>query len=223
MKKYIEAFKELKKKPYGKAVIFFGFYLIFFIFLAIMARTSPRRVINSGDYQKGKKRTASLVSLIKNNYSFSYKINLDEGNYIYTGNKKGKEYYFIYNSQEYKIIDNICYINENNNWKETSSPIKFNKFINPEELNEVLKSSSFEAKTTFDDGKEVYNYLLSTNTINYLFDKNNTDYDEIPNRITISLNTNGEIETISFDLNSYCKLNNLCSNNLKIEMSYEFE
>ena len=36
MKNVIEFIKELRKKPYGKAVFFFGFYLIFFIVIFII-------------------------------------------------------------------------------------------------------------------------------------------------------------------------------------------
>ena len=40
VKKIIEIIKELKKTPKGRAILFFGFYFIFFLTLAISSTTS---------------------------------------------------------------------------------------------------------------------------------------------------------------------------------------
>ena len=40
MKKVIDIFKELKKTPRGKSILFFGGYLIFFVVLMVLVRVS---------------------------------------------------------------------------------------------------------------------------------------------------------------------------------------
>ena len=47
MKKVINFIKELRKKPYGKAVIFFSVYFLLFLGLAIFSRVSPNNSRNT--------------------------------------------------------------------------------------------------------------------------------------------------------------------------------
>ncbi|MBQ9018967.1 MAG: hypothetical protein IJ097_01475 [Bacilli bacterium] len=220
MKKYIEAFRELKKKPYGKSVVFFGFYLILFIFLAIIFSLSSKRNITSNDYNKFSNNIIHKY-LSNSDYSFDYKVNVDKEEYNYFGNKNKGEYSFIYKDIKYYIIDDKCYTKTNGEKEEIVNPMKFNMFVFEKDIDNIMKSSYLESKISYDDGKKVYNYLISTNTLNLLFDNKNTDYEEIPNRISVSIDDK-KVESISYDLSSYCKLNSLCTDSLKINITYEF-
>ena len=76
MKKGIEIIKELKKTSKGKAILFFGGYLIFFIVVILFVKFSTRSTTLPSDYEKGKSsgKEISIDKLVENNYLFTYKI-----------------------------------------------------------------------------------------------------------------------------------------------------
>ena len=81
--------------------------------------------------------------------------------------------------------------------------------------------ASLESKTTYEDGRSSINMLISTNTLNQKLNNIDSDFFEEPNKITLIANKNNEIDEINYDLSSYCTLNKLCQNSLKITLNYE--
>ena len=200
MKKVIEFIKELKKKPYGKGVFFFGFYLIFFIVVFI--------ILGLGGNNKNKEtETISGISvkyLEKYNYSFQYKVVVDNKTYDYIGNKNNNTFKYTYEGKEYNYED---------------KRFEFNKFFDESIVDEITKSSYIDSKTVYAGGEIVYNLLVSSNTLNKIIDGNDTDFEEIPNKIKVTIN-NGFVNEISYDLNSYCVNNDNC-NKLSIIINYK--
>lgn len=213
MKKYIEYFKELKKKPYGKSIIFFGFYLIFFIMIGLMFLFSGEKKITNTDNNNGDTYKNLFSS---NQYSFTYKVVLDGINYMYSVNKIDNSYNFIYDNKEYKIVDNKVYSND----IEVENPIMFSNFFNGQTVLNIVNNSYEESKTTYNDGSEVYNLLVSSNTLDKIMDNIDTDYEEIPNKIIMSLNSDKKLKELNYNLDSYCLLNKLCNSSLNIIISY---
>lgn len=210
MKKVIEFIKELKKKPYGKSVMFFGFYLIFFIVIGLIY------LFGDSPYKKSDtENTPSYNSFFDTKYNFTYKVELDGENYIYSVNKKHNEYSFIYDNKEYTMINNDTYIEED----VIENPIKFSNLFNENKLLKILDGSYRESKTTYDNGDEVYNLLVSSNTLNKILDKKDTDFEEIPNKIKMIIR-NKKVKEINYNLDSYCKLNKLCNEELNIIIVY---
>ena len=217
MKKYIEMIKELYKKPYGKAVLFFGFYLIFFVIIAVAARIGGR---TSLDVKYDKETiTGITTNELKNyNYSFDYKVVLDDTTYSYVGSKESSKFNYTYNGKEYYNDKTKSYIKEED-WKEVDNPIKLNKFFNEINVDRVLENSYIESKTTYDSGDTTYNLLVSSNTLNKLIDEKETDYDEAPNKIIVSIDKDNYIKEINYNLNSYCKMRDDC-NSLSLTIKY---
>ncbi len=218
MKKYIEYFKELKKKPYGKAVFFFGFYIIFFIIIALLARVNGTHPIRESDFEKGNSKTISAMSLEKLNYSFDYEIVLD-GNSDKFNIRKENDYKYKYNEKDYYQSELKTFVKDDT-WVPIDSPIKFNKLMEYKIIGAVIKSSYIESKTTYDNGNVTYNLLISTNTLNKLLDNKDTDFSEVPNKITVTMDKYNCITDIKYNLDSYCKNNNMCSDNLSINVTY---
>ena len=213
MKKVIEFIKELKKKPYGKGVLFFGFYLIFFIIVFI--------IIGIGGSNKTKKyeNTSNFnTKYLENyNYSFEYKVVLDNNTYSYIGNKNNDIFNYTYDGKNYYNSKDKSYIKEEE--KEVDNPIKFYSLFDKSIMDKIINSSYIESKTTYDNGTIVYNLLISSNTLNKLLNDKDTDVEEIPNKIKVSI-SNGFINEINYDLNSYCKINDSCSS-LNITITYK--
>lgn len=216
MKNILEYLKELKKKPYGKAVFFFGFYLIFFIILfiliGVMGQTTPK------DYNNNVINPVSIKSILDKNYSFSYKVVLDNNTYLYEGDKFNDNISFKYNDKEYFQNNSNTYVKDNE-WISSTDPIKFKYFFNENNLDNIINNAYYESKTTYESGKNTYNYLISSNTINRIIDNSETDYSEEANKLSI-VKTN-DVEEISLNLDSYCVLNKLCDKSLKIIINYD--
>ena len=77
------------------------------------------------------------------------------------------------------------------------------------------------SKDASDGGRVVYKYLISTNTINKIIYNTDTDYDEVPNEVEVTIDKDNGSCTINLQLNSFCILNSKCSNNLSISANYE--
>lgn len=204
-KSLLEIIKELRKKPYGKAVFFFGFYIIFFIIIFILINTSSKSDINTSTSS-----VVNLNSILNKNYSFTYKVVLDDTTYLYEGDKLNDEILYKYNDNEY-------YVNKDN--VDVENPIKFKSFLDEDIIKKIVDEGYLESKTTYESGKIIYNFLISSNNINKIIENKDTDYEEIPNKISIIKENN--IEEITFSLNSYCLNNKLCDKSLKIIVNYD--
>lgn len=208
MKNVIEFIKGLRKKPYGKAVFFFGFYLIFFIVIFIILNVG-------GNNKKTNNKDSLYKSLFNDNYSFTYKVVLDGENYLYSINKNSNVYSFIHDNKQYTTNGKNTYNDE----VEVESPIKFSDFYKEELLMKILEKSYREAMTIYDNGDEVYNLLVSSNVLYKLVYSKDTDYEETPNKLKMSI-SNKKIKELEFNLDSYCKLDNLCKKSLNITINY---
>ena len=214
MKKVIEFIKELRKKPYGKAVIFFGFYLIFFIVILLVLNLNGTK-----DKEETEKITGINIQYIKRyNYAFKYKVVLDDNTYSYEGNKDNSTFNYTYNGREYYNENNKSYIKKDAT--EIDNPIKFNKLFDESITIELLKGAYIESKTMYNTGDVGYGLLLSSNTLNKVLDGKDTDVDEIPNKIKVILGTNNFVKEINYNLDSYCKSNNTCK---KIDITINYD
>ena len=219
MKELFKNIKELSKTTKGKAILFFGFYFVFFIIIMIIARFGSRNYTKPSDYKKGKSGTFYINDIVDKNYGFTYQVSLDNVKYTYTGTRNSNNTLFDYNGNNYFSSDDKYFIN-NSIWAKCDNPIRFYNFINPSKLTSILENSWNEANTSYEDGRHEYSLLISTNTLNKLLDSKNTDYDDVPNKIVVSTDSDKLANKITYNLDSYCKLNNLCDNSLSLEISY---
>lgn len=223
MKKWIEIIKELKKTSKGKAVLFFGGYLIFFIVVILFVKFSSRSTTLPSDYEKGKSsgKEISIDKLVQNNYLFTYKINLDGKEYIYNGKRNKDIELFQFNNKTYYKNEDTYFSKNNELWVKVDNPYVFGDFIDSGKIIPIIEMASLESKTTYEDGRSSINMLISTNTLNQKLNNIDSDFFEEPNKITLIANKNNEIDEINYDLSSYCTLNKLCQNSLKITLNYE--
>ena len=74
MKKVIDIFKELKKTPRGKSILFFGGYLIFFVVLMVLVRVSGNNNYKSDSSIYNNRELFSVNEIRDNNYKFTYNV-----------------------------------------------------------------------------------------------------------------------------------------------------
>ena len=219
MKNFFKKIKEIKEKPNGNAIIFFTFYAFFFLFLILFLRFSSNRGSTYTEYERGLQYYIDYNSLSNNNYSYKYIITLDGNSFEFVGDKYSNTEKFTYNSFEYYKNDDTYFIN-NPIWVKTSNPNDYSSFVNINNISTIVEKGTYEYQTSYESGKNVYSFLISTDTLNNIISDINTDFDDMPNRMELSIDSNGNIEKISYYLDDYCKSNKICSSSLKIELNY---
>ncbi len=219
MKKNWEWFQEFRKKPGGKAILFFGFYFLFFLLIYFYAHTSARTYRTVEEYERGTPYHFSIDDLLKNNYHFSYIISVDGNKYIYVGEREDNRISFTYNNQEYYGIDGVYYLKKEE-WEEVDSPILYEPLLSVSNVFSLLDYATYDSKTSYESGKTNYNFLISTNTINQVINQLDSDFMEEPNMIVLSSGSDNKVNQILWNLDSYCVLNSLCEKSMKIELKY---
>ncbi len=215
--------KELLSTPRGKAVAFFGFYFIFFLIIAIAARTGER-VASDGEnhYETGIENRFSFASIESNNYKFNYKIDIDGVSSSYVGIKTGKkEKVTCPNLVEFYGENGNYFTNTGGVWIKTDRPYQYEEFMDIENIKELVSKATYISNTSYESGKDVYNYNISSATICAILENKDIDIEEEPNEIIISVDENNYVESVKFVLNSYCKVKNHCVNSMSITLNYE--
>ena len=214
-------FKEFIKTPRGKAVMFFGAYLLFFIFIAIFARTGGTSNVNR-KYETGSPLRFNINSILNNNFKYTYNVNVDGVSTIYSGSSTKLNSLFKVNElTEYYFNGSNYFTSTNGVWLNISNPIMHYKFMDTSIIKSLLEKSTYISKTEYESGKDVYNFKVSTVTINKLFEGADMDIEDIPNEISVSTDDENNIIEIKYLLNSYCKVKGLCVDNMTITLNYE--
>lgn len=219
MKKVWNFIKELKKSPRGNAILFFAFYFVFFIVLIFSLRSNHTHNTSDKEYDTGSKYEISWEPVREGNYSFSYEIKRDNLSDLYTGQKSYGKSTFDYNGKKYYSNQDKYYVKEKE-WVPTKNPYIITEWLESDKLISLIEASSYESTTSYESGKTVYHFLLSSNTINDMIYHISSDYSEEPNKVNVSLNENNTLEEIHFYLDSYCQYSNICEHSLEIKLSF---
>lgn len=213
--------KELMKTPRGRAILFFGAYLLFFLFIAIFARTGGTSNINK-KYESGSPLAFSLSGIEKSNYKFKYEVNIDGVISKYEGSSTINNSLFKVNGMiEYYFNGNNYFTNNNGVWLNVENPIRNYDFINNKNISKFIEKASYISKTEYDSGKDVYTFNISSATINKILENKDLDISEVPNEIIISTDDENNVTEVKYNLNSYCKVKKLCTNSMNITLNYD--
>ena len=219
--------QDLSNNPKFKAILFFAIYFIFFSFLAVFSRKNVDYSSDTDNFDDNVSSSYnfSFAKIKNNNYKFNYNLKLDGNDYIYNGeaynDKSNMEYNNLGNIKKYYINKDGYFVNENNIWVKSDSPYIFADFININVIEALIKKASFNYKTDYESGSKVYNYKITTNTINKLFTGKDMDIADEVNEIFIRSDENNVVDKVILKLNGYCKSLSLCNNELLIELNYD--
>lgn len=215
MKNFIKLIKELKKTPRGKGILFFGFYFIFFLIIAIVARLVPNNPITT-DNSSNEEDTISIREVNGYNYNYKYTINVDNNIIYVNGMKDNSEEYLTYNVNNmdfnYYKSGTLYYIDD----QEVDTPMYLNIIDN---IDLLLSNSSYDSVVNYKSGKQILRYQISSSTISNMLNSKDLDIEEIPNEIRVTQN-NDRIDEVEIVLDSYCSALNICLNNMNIKMEY---
>lgn len=222
MKKVVEKVKELNKTSKGKAVLFFAFYFVFFVVVVLIFRFSDRKPLaRSEDYEPGNGRVSFYMdNILKNNYIYGYTITLDGVKRQYYGQRYNDTELFEFESRQFFRLGNDFYV-KNALWEKSVNPYLFPEFLDMEQMAKVVEAASYQSKTSYEDGRKTYNFLISSNTINKILKNIDSDFLEEPNTLIVGVDGEKNVNKLEMGLDSYCRLNKLCNNSLKIEIEYD--
>lgn len=223
MKDFFDKIKDFRdNNENGKMIFFFGFYLLFFLFLFILISThrNPDYLLKKYEDTPSSAPLFSSDNIMRQNYMFDYKVTLDNVLYDYYGKRFNKVDSFKYNNLDYYRNEDYYFVNQGT-WMKTDNPILFSDFFQEINVYKILKQATFDHKKMYDDGKVDYHFLLSSNTLFDIFYEKNTDYDEIPNKMIVTADSDNQVTKIVYYLNSYCSVIETCENTLTIEATYD--
>lgn len=218
-----EKITEFFKNPKGKALLFFGFYLLFFIVIATSFR------INSTTSKKQTpqvtpKNYYNLGKLEDGNFHFEYKYNINNIMYTYIGDQNGVRQIFSRTTnnliEDFYGYTNLFMQKQNGVWSKSSNPYVFYDFIKIDNIKEILSKATFMSKTEYQNKSKSYTYQISTSTLEKIISNNIIDIDDVPNQIVITMDDKSYVEKIDYSLNSYAFYKNPTIKNVNISLSY---
>ena len=213
---------EKKEKITVTPKAFFIFYFFFFVFVILFIRFYPRRTYDPTEYEKG--NSYNIESNVNNNYSYYCTVSIDGKESVYSGKRNGDYELISYNGNKYfRNLDN--YFIYDSIWICSDNPNKYSYFVDGQNFFTILGNSKYESVTEYESGKDVYSFVISTDTLNSLLNgeepvENSID-DNNSNGIQVTMNDNGALKKVIYSLNNYCINNNSCEKELKIEVSYD--
>lgn len=165
MNDFLEKYRELKQNRKKFGLYRLGFWLIFLV-IVVFLYYIPTGYVSNKSYNSNKKEEVKEDTI--NNYSFKYII--DE-----------KEYSGSYVDNTIELIGDDCsfYIIDNNIFMDKEICILPDyKYVDINNLNELIEHAKLNSTTSYTDGKEEYKYIKEENDIKteitYTKNKDNT-------------------------------------------------
>lgn len=210
--------KQLRSTPRGRGILFFAFYFVFFLVIAILARVGGTYPAPKYDLS-AVRSVANLEKIEANNYNFKYTIVVDNTSYIYLGQKNGDVEKFKFNENEYYRNDGY-YINKNNEWTVVENPYVYPEFVIYKNFDINMSTATFISRTEYEQGGSSLNYEITVDSLLKSIDNIVSDLDLEVNKFNIYSGEDGFAYRIEADLSSYGKYKKICNNTFKINLEY---
>lgn len=208
-----------------RRVIFFAFYIIFFIFVAVVFRGVYS--INKSSktrFNSGYKYSFRLNDINENNYHFIYKKQVNNNTTIYEGDRFNDVMEFTMSgvlASKYYVNNDTYYLKNPNTLEYllSSNPMDFSILTKPSNLNQMFLSATYISFVEYIDSKaKDYNYDISTSSLLRLFNNIELDIDDSNNKIVAKVDEDGRLYEIDMDMTNYFKYFN--SNILSYNLSF---
>lgn len=214
--------------PELKPIFFFGFYIVFFVFIVILLRSSFSQM-NSKTGSRGNSGYGfdfNFKELDKRNYHFNYKVIKNGEVVVYDGSLNDNKQEFAKSgtpSIEYYSVDDKYYSKNVNTllYEESTNPMEFLSLLDADILKRLFIHGSYISRTEyFDDSSYEYTYYISTSTILRNVDKVEADISGDVNKLMVKVNKEGGISEMTMDLTDYFKYFDESVTEYKLIISY---
>lgn len=208
------------KTPRGKAVLFFGIYLIFFLILGVAAHANGQGdVIGSTDL-KLDSPSYNISSIQKGNFEFSYQYNIDGVVTTYSGTKNDNKSLFSDGVTQYFQNDDLYMRNQDGVWVKCDNPYPLSALVEYSTITKILNQATYVSKTELATGEKTLSYQVTSTTLVKILEGLDVDLDDPVNTIELTLNKGGAVVGISYDVSSYAKYRGLAMNQYQITLTY---
>lgn len=202
-----------------KAWVVLGAYFIFFVVIIFSIRSNQSK--NTNQIEKDSTLPFSISNIKSNNYDFKYVINFDDSVLTYEGKNYQNNSLFTVNSLDTYYKEGEGYFKkENELFVNSDNPYKFSELRNISIIEEILKQATLESHTIYEDSTRSYNYQITTDTLEKIFNNRDIDTDLIPNNIVVSVDKNNQAYKFVFDFSSYASYKQYTLNKGIIEVTY---
>jgi hypothetical protein len=214
----------------SRQLAFFGFYLVFFVVIIILLRTGLNGTNNNNKNNKnsltGYGYDYKLNDIVRNNYHFVYKENVNDIQTIYEGDILNSNMSFTKSgipSSEYYETSNKIYVKDNNllTWSETTEPMRFKNFVSGVNIQSIISTAKYVYRTEYNKEDTLYfGYTISNNELRKIFQTAEVEGDQEKNAIIVITDKSGNVKSINFDLTNYYKTIDQNINKYTIMLNY---
>ncbi len=195
-------YKDISSDSQKKAWIILSIYFIFFAVIIFSIRSNQAK---SNNQNKSNSNLPFSISSIKtNNYDFKYTVNFDNNIITYEGKNYQNNSLFTVNNLDTYYKDGEAYFKkENQVFVNSDNPYKFGELRNIDVIEKILNQAKLESHTIYEDSTKSYNYQITTDTLEKIFNNRDIDTDLAINKITVFVDNNKEAYKFNFDFSSY--------------------
>ncbi len=218
---------EYIKNPKNRPVLFFGFYFVFFVVLAILFRTSPSPKDTSQATDKNIPKSEHYYNLGKiedANYHFKYEYNINNIVTSFEGDKNGVRQLFTRTvggvSNNFYGYRNLYMMFDNNTWQKCDNPYVLVELMDTSVIREILEKATFVSKTEFQNKRYSYNYNISTETLESIINNNSIELSDNLNEVTINMDDKHYVEKIEYNLDSFYKYKDPSSTGFRLSLEF---
>lgn len=202
-----------------KAWVVLGAYFIFFIVIIFSIRSNQTK--NDNLNQNNSNLPFSISKIKSNNYDFKYTVNFDDNIIIYQGkNYQSNSLFTVNDFDTYYKEGEVFFKKENEVFVNSDNPYKFSELRNIDILEKILNQAKLDSHTIYEDSTKIYNYQITTDTLEKIFNNRDIDTDLAVNKITVYVDKLNQASKFTFDFSSYANYKGYILSKGIVEVEY---
>ena len=202
-----------------KAWVVLGAYFIFFIVIIFSIRSNQTK--NDNLNQNNSNLPFSLSKIKSNNYDFKYTVDFDDNIIIYQGkNYQNNSLFTVNDLDTYYKEGEVFFKKENEVFVNSDNPYKFSELRNIDIVEKILNQAKLDSHTIYEDSTKIYNYQITTDTLEKVFNNRDIDTDLAVNKITVYVDKLNQVSKFTFDFSSYANYKSYILSKGIVEVEY---
>lgn len=217
--------KELYNTEKGRSLLFFGFYIVFFVAIAILMR-SMHEVASTNNNKELKTEVTyryHLEKMKEENYHYKYLSTLGDSISLFEGDRNASKELFTMTTNgmisKYFRDGELFITEKEGSWIACDSPYLLEKFYEVDTIEDILDQATFISKTEYERGGSSLAFKISNKKLIKIIEKKET-LEEEQNEIIVILDKNKNIEKIEYNLTAYGTYLAKVITPVKIEITY---
>lgn len=202
-----------------KAWVVLGAYFIFFIVIIFSIRSNQTK--NDNLNQNNSNLPFSISKIKSNNYDFKYTVNFDDNIIIYQGkNYQSNSLFTVNDLDTYYKEGEVFFKKENEVFVNSDNPYKFSELRNIDIVEKILNQAKLDSHTIYEDSTKIYNYQITTDTLEKIFNNRDIDTDLAVNKITVYVDKLNQASKFTFDFSFYANYKGYILSKGIVEVEY---